>query len=272
VYVISEGILQRHYKTEFVGNTFVSGERLKALIQSKPGWFYFIKGVVDRQQIEGDVERLTTYYRNFGFFSARVSRELAFDESGKWLTLRFVIDEGPRYVVRHVTVEGNEKFTKDSLMEQLGLTGGQYFDLGKMNRDVNSLRDAYGAEGHIFADIVAEPRFLETPGELDLVYDIQEGEMFRVGKINVHITGEHPHTRRNVVLNRLSLYPGDINDLREVRASERRLKHSQLFENNPATGTTPKIVIRPPELKDIESLASPPGRTVRGQSPDDSRR
>jgi outer membrane protein insertion porin family len=272
VYVISEGILKRHYKTEFVGNTFVSGERLKALVQSKPGWFYFIKGVVDRNQIEQDVERLTTYYRNFGFFSARISRELSFDDSGKWLTMRFIIDEGPRYMVRNVSVQGNEKFTHESLMEQLGLVGGQYFDLGKMNRDVNALRDAYGAEGHIFADIVAEPRFLETPGELDLVYDVQEGDMFRVGKINVQITGEHPHTRRNVILNRLSLFPGDINDLREVRASERRLKHSQLFENNPATGTVPKIVIRPPELKDIETLARPPGSTVRGQSPDNPRR
>ena len=59
-------------------------------------------------------------------------------------------------------------------------------------------------------------------------------------------------------------------DLRKVRDSERRLKHSQLFENDPVRGIVPRIVIRPPELQDIETLASPPGTTVRGQSPDRS--
>ncbi len=268
LYLISEGTLERHLKTRFIGNTFVSDERLKTLVKSKPGILYMINGVVDRNQIEEDVNRLTTYYRNFGFFSARIGRELEFDESGKWLTLTFIIDEGPRYVVRNVSIEGNEKFTTDSLNGQLELLSGQYFDLGKMNRDVNSLRDAYGSQGYIFADIQAEPRFLETPGQLDLVYNITEGDLFRVGKINVNIAGEFPHTRRNVVLNRLSLYPGDIIDLREVRASEIRLKRSQLFENNPVTGMVPKIVIRPPELSEIENLASPPGSTFRGQSPE----
>lgn len=268
VYQICEGTLERHGSTRFVGNTFVSSERLKTLIKSKPGILYVIKGVVDRNQIDEDVERLTSYYRSFGFFSARVSRELEFDDSGKWLTLTFVIDEGPRYVVRSVAVEGNEKYTSDSLLSQLELIAGQPFDLGKMNRDVNSLRDAYGSQGYIFADIQADPRFLESPGELDLVYKIAEGDLFRVGKINVNIAGENPHTRRNVVLNRLSLYPGDIIDLREVRASERRLKSSQLFENNPATGTIPKIVIRPPVLSEIEKLATPPRDSIRGQSPD----
>jgi outer membrane protein insertion porin family len=267
VYVISEGFIERVWQTQFVGNTFASDARLKTLIKSKPGWFWIIQGVVDRKQIDQDVERLTTYYRSFGFFSARVSRELQFDESGKWLTLTFVIDEGPRYRIRNVSVEGNQKFTRESLQQQLKLRPGDFFDLNKMNADVNALRDAYGAVGHIFAEINAEPQFLESPGELDMVYHVVEGEMFRVGEVNVHIAGEYPHTRRSVVLNRLSFFPGDVVDLREVRSSERRLKASQLFEVNPATGDAPRIVVRPPELKDLERLASPDGQAVRGQNP-----
>ena len=96
--------------------------------------------------------------------------------------------------------------------------------------DIQMLRDLYGSQGHIFADLEAQPRFLEEPGQLDLVYKIAEGEPFRVGQINVHIAGEFPHTRRNVVLNRLSLRPGDLIDIREIRNSERRLTASQLFE------------------------------------------
>ena len=271
VFAIAEGPLQRIAKVEFVGNTFVSAKRLATQIQSKPGYFYyFIRGKVDRSKIEADVQKLTAYYRSFGFFKARISRELDFDENNKWLTLRFVLDEGPQFVVRNVSVLGNSTFDTQALETSLNLHSGEYFNQGKMDRDVNSLRDVYGGQGYIFADVKAEPRFsFEDPGELDLVYNVTEGEQFRVGRINVHIAGEFPHTRESVILDRLSIRPGDIVDIREVRSSERRLKASQLFETDPQTGKEPRVVIRPPDLNDTRTAnqRQRPG-TVRGQSPD----
>ena len=118
-----------------------------------------------------------------------------------------------------------------------------------MRSDVALLRDLYGSQGYIYADIKADPRFREEPGELDLSYQIREGEQFRVGKININIDGDPNHTRQDVILNRLSMRPGDVIDLRELRESERRLKSSQLFENNPAQGVSPKIVIQKPEMQ-----------------------
>ena len=169
--------------------------------------------------------------------------------------------------MRDVSVVGNKKFESAELLEYLKLREDDYFNLDKMQTDENALRELYGGHGHIFADIKASPRFLEQPGELDLVYQIEEGELFRVGKINIHVDGESPHTRRSVVLNRLSLQPGDIIDIREVRASERRLKSSQLFITDHAEGTPPRIVIRPPDLSEAAALAEK-SRAVRGQSPD----
>jgi outer membrane protein insertion porin family len=117
---------------------------------------------------------------------------------------------------------------------------------------VAALRDKYGGVGHVFADVKADPRFLEEPGTLDLVYKIKEGDPYTVGKIDVAIQGEYPHTKITTILNRMSLKPGDIVDIREIRASERRIKASQLFENNPATGGAPKIVYSPPEKENDE--------------------
>ena len=116
---------------------------------------------------------------------------------GNWLTLTYVIDEGPRYQIRNITLVGNDTFTTPSLMDRLELTSGQFFDSRKMNRDLAELRDTYGSQGYIHADIKADPQFLEEPGMIDLVYDIQEGDQYRVGKITVNIEGENPHTRRN---------------------------------------------------------------------------
>jgi outer membrane protein insertion porin family len=273
VYMVNEGNLQRVWHVDFVGNTIATDARLKTQISSKPGFlWYLFGGKVDRRKIDEDIDRLTAYYRSLGFFRARIGREMHYHDSNDWLSLTFVIDEGPRYVVRNVSVLGNQKFATESLSERLDLHSGEYFNLALMNRDVNTLRDAYGSQGHIFADIKADPRFLEEPGQLDLIYQIEEGDQYRVGKINVYIDGEYPHTRHKVVMNRISLRPGDIIDIREVRDSERRLKASQLFENNPAQGTAPRIVVRPPDLQDVSSIAGENSRprtgNYRGQSPD----
>ena len=84
-----------------------------------------------------------------------------------------------------------------------------------MEKDVTFLQNRYGSVGYIFAAVEADPRFDEEPGQLDLVYQIQEGDRYRVGRIDVRIAGDNPRTRRHTVLNRVSIYPGDIADLRE---------------------------------------------------------
>lgn len=267
VYLISEGVAERILDVDFRGNTIASDERLKTQIQSKPGiLWYFLRGSVDMKKIDEDIDRLTAYYRGLGYFRARVGRELDYTESGRWLKLTFVIDEGPRYTVRNVSVAGNQLYEGEALLGQLQLKSGEFFNQAKMDRDLAILRDTYGSQGYIFANIEAEPRFDEEPGQLDLVYQIEEGEQWRVGRILVNIDGEYPHTRQNVVLNRVSLQPGQIIDIREVRASERRLKASQLFINEPHNGIVPEVVVRPPEMGG-ESLASRK-QTHRSQSPD----
>ena len=276
IYVVNEGPLVRVRRIEFVGNDpdLVRDGRLKSLISTKtPILGYFIRGQLDRSKIDEDTERLTGYYRSLGYFRARIDRELSFDDSGSWATLRFIIDEGQRFRIRSVSILGNERFTSASLTEQLKISAGDYFNLMAMNRDVGTLRDLYGGSGYVYANIKADPRFLEEPGQLDLIYKIEEGAQYRVGQINVHIAGEFPHTRQSVILKRLSLYPGEIIDIREVRSSERRLKSSQLFVNDPSQGRPPAINVRPLEFDvasdDVANNRSQPRRTksARGQSP-----
>ncbi|MEQ8784695.1 MAG: POTRA domain-containing protein [Pirellulaceae bacterium] len=269
VLAISEGPQQRIWSVDFIGNTIASDGRLETQVQSRPGILkYFLRGEVNESKIDEDVQRLTNYYHSLGFFGVRVGRELKYNDSGDWAYLTFIIDEGPRYKVRSVSVLGNKIYSTEDLQSQLQLKPGEYFNQARMLADETTLRDAYGGQGYIFADIQAKPRFLWDSGQLDVVYDILEGEQWRVGRININIGGEYSHTRLNVVRNRISLRPGDIIDMREVRDSERRLKASQLFLNEPARGIEPRISVRPPELGTLESIAQQSGNTYRGQSPD----
>ena len=268
VFLINEGPKQKVFDVEFEGNTIADDGRLKTQIQSKPPMFYLFGGGVDYEQINGDVDRLTSYYRSLGFFGAKISHELEFGEDHQWATLRFVINEGPRYKVRSVSVVGAKQFPASELEAALQLKNGKYFDQGGMTRDVSYLQDKYGAIGFVYSNVQADPRFLETPGELDLVYQVEEGDRYRVGRIDVRIEGEVPHTRVNTVLNRIDLRPGDIVDTRKIRDSERRLQASGLFLSDRAQGIMPRITWQAPD--GVETIASEPNPdgAARGQSPD----
>ena len=271
--MIHEGPKQKISEVEFVGNQVASSARLQTLIKSKRPWFSIppifggYKGFVEEEKIEEDLVTLYSYYRSLGFFKAEIGREIQFNDEQKWATLRFVISEGPRYKVQNVTFIGNEKFDTEHLGSLVKLKAGEYFNQNQMDKDLDSLVLEYGSIGHVFADIQADPRFQDEPGNLDLVYSISEGARARVGRINVYVEGEHPHTKRTAILNQVSLQPGDILDIRKLRDSERRLRASGLFATNPMQGQPPRIVYTPPQ-DDAEGLAERPRRNYRGQSPD----
>lgn len=273
VYSIHEGPCQKVLWTDFVGNTIVRDDRLRTQVQSKPGVAWVFKGYVDRKKIDEDVERLTSYYRSLGFFRAQVRPKFNEGIDDHWVTVRFFIHEGPRYAVRNVTFQGNEKIPTERLVTDLKLAGGEPFDQVKLNKDISKIRDEYGGAGYVFADVKPDTRFLEEPGKVDLVYTIKEGARYRIGRVNVVIEGEAPHTRRKTVMNHVSLRPGDIADIRQIRSSQNRLQRSGLFEMDPSRGVAPQIKFAKANEVDPETGRTAKGRSgVRGQSPDEEER
>ncbi len=276
VFLIQEGTTQKIWKVKFEGNHIASDGRLKTQIQSKPPILYFFKGQVDRKKIEEDVDRLLLYYRSLGYFKATVGREPELNENEDWMTLTFYINEGPRYKVGNIAFIGNKVYDESALTTNLKLKAGDFFDQSKMNADIGYVKDLYGSNGYVFCEAKEDLRFFLEPGTVDLVYQVNEGKQCLVGEINVHISGDNPHTKKMTALVRVAQRPGDVIDIRKVRASERRLKQSALFNNDPTKGDVPRIVLSAPDSEDSpiagRKKKNAPRRasndSVRGQSPD----
>jgi outer membrane protein insertion porin family len=291
IYEISEGNRARIHYTSFVGNTIVSGNRLMTQVRTKPlGGMNMAVDLVpfgsdkpngsnpvtnlipfggdfDQSILADDVEKLTEYYRSLGFLNARVGREVEFSDDGEKAYITFVIDEGARYFVRNVEVLGAKVFRTDDLVSRMKMNGNGPFSKGENDWNQRKLKEIYGGQGYIFADVKADILYLdgENAGKVDLVYTVQEGEQFRVGRVNVEIVGENPHTQESVILNRVTLQPGDVIDIRQIEKTKALLNRSQLFVTNPAQGKTPQVVVVPPEFDEASRYASNP--TFRGQSP-----
>lgn len=256
VYLIDEGLKQRVLSTKFVGNSIVSSARLHSLVSVKPGVLYFIGGTFTRERLDADVEKLLEYYRNLGYFDARIDRE--YEESkwfgglGKdnaWVSVRYIIDEGPRYKIRNFTFSGNRVVPSKELEKQLKVKRGSYYRFDEIEADRIALRYKYQDLGYVRADITPNQIFTDEVGYVDIRYDIEEDHRYRVSDVIVDYVGTESRTMTPVVLNMLDITPGELLNGKKIRMSENTLRQSGYFNDKPSEGQLPEIAVVPDESR-----------------------
>ncbi len=234
---------------EFIDANTIGDRRLATQIDTKPRRLGFFGGKYKIRQIDEDVHKLAAYYHGLGFFDAKVSREVRESDDRSKVQVVFVIEEGQQYVVRSIEMKGNQKFAGEQLAEGFKLAAGQPFYQSKLQHDVKKVEDKYGAIGHIKRKVNADVRYRNEPGEVDVVFTIDEGEPYYVGQIMV--TG-NTVTKDSVIRRELRLYPGELYDLTAARRSEANLRRTQLFLANYQAGTGPTVtpIGEGPNLRD----------------------
>lgn len=248
IYRINEGPKERIWSIRIEGNTVVGEDRLKKVIQSRGPMLnvgYYIGNTANLEKIDSDVDVLAAYYQNLGYLTARVDRLLEYDASGKWLTVTFVIDEGPQFSVNEIRIAGNRFIDEASLREGLSLKAGEALNGTRMNADVSDITYAYGSLGFIYAEVKAEIRWIDSPNSVDVVYQIEEGDRWKVGHIYVEIDGEPNLMREYTMLNYLDLVEGQFIDRRTLEMNRRRLLRSELLETNPTIADPPDLRVVP---------------------------
>ncbi|MDR0335483.1 MAG: BamA/TamA family outer membrane protein [Planctomycetaceae bacterium] len=283
VFLVSEGPKQRILSTEFEGNRIATSARLKTLIQSKPGWFFWINSEFTRQKLDEDIETLTAYYRKLGFFYAKVDRKFVetngytgWGQNRSWVNVKFMIEEGPRCRVRDIRFAGNHVFSKEELLKIMKLPKENYFNQDMLESDMKRLKDKYGDQGYVFTVAEPDPRIDED--FVDVVINIKEGPRGYLRTLHVEIVGNEgaeSYSKWHPILNRSSLRPGDILRTSEINNSRRRLMASQLFNANPTQGAIPEFLFDFPEeaIEDAENEEREAAKLaeanaqIRGQQP-----
>ena len=121
VFHVVEGPQVRVRKIDFIGNNSFSAWKLKGLDQFKTGIYIFIfnAGKYDPEVVDGDVSAVAQFYRDKGFFDARVGRRLSRSPDMKDVQITFVIDEGVRYSIDQVLFDGNSLVSEGALRKGL---------------------------------------------------------------------------------------------------------------------------------------------------------
>jgi outer membrane protein insertion porin family len=265
VFIIKEGPKVHVTGIQFHGNEFFSSPVLRTKVKTKTRILWLIGGKYDPLSPNDDLAALKDYYQSLGFFSAKIENRVEFSKDKSGVTLHYDISEGQRYKIRNIEVNGAQIISEESVRKKLKFESGDYFNGPKIQKDVLGIKEKYGEMGRVFAKVDAHPVFLEKPGELDLVMDINEDRVYRIRKVEVVINGDYPHTKESVVLNQLLFVPGDMANMSLKDKSERRLKSGGYFMNTQDKG--PKITYSP-----VQETApgAPPTNTrggiIRGQA------
>ena len=273
---IFEGPKYKVGTISFVGNTFVNDAVLRTKLASRKAIFGIsLLGHYEKDGYDEDATTLTTYYQANGYLEAQVRPVVRAGIDLGERDVTFVIDEGMRYKVRNLIVEGNKVLTREALVSGLKLHSGQFFSDSVRDADKQSLTGRYHSLGHIDAQVQVDSKATEQPDVVDLVYKIEEGDQYRLGQL---IVKGNQRTMDKVIrrhANYAALLPGELLDSSKLDKFKLRLGNTNYFQNNPQKGSPVdvKIVNRRPASKPFgdDPIVDMSGvNLARFQNPDDA--
>jgi outer membrane protein assembly complex protein YaeT len=245
-YTITEGPRVRVRHIRFVGNTSIGNRELQQRMETRTWFPFLIPGLYDEEKIQRDVASIRNYYVEQGFLDVQVGRELEFSDDKEKLTVRIIIDEGPRYQVRSVALDGVERFSRSLMQKQMELSPGVSYTAESVRRDVELISDTYGEVGYIQTSVKPVIDFTEEPGLVDVTFQVDEGRPVTIGEIRIE---GNRLTQDKVIRRELRFYPEEPVNTKLIDKAETRLKGLGLFERDSVHITT--IPTADPGVADI---------------------
>jgi len=168
---------------------------------------------VDQDLVEEGRRNLLSYFQSKGYFDAKVNAHM--DRQKDSVSVVYEIDKEAKHRVEQINFEGNHYFEDKQLQAFIpvkkGLSVfGHVFSHGTFNDDlmrksVDAILAAYKDAG--FADVTVTPRVKDFEPQVDIRFQISEGEQYKVADLKIE---DHDSGTTGTIGDRhaLNLFPG----------------------------------------------------------------
>ncbi|PID39224.1 MAG: outer membrane protein assembly factor BamA [Proteobacteria bacterium] len=229
-FVFTEGKKVKIKTITFQGNETFTDKQLRKRIGTKEkGFFSWLttSGELNREDLRQDGARLMAYYHANGFIHAKVA-EPVIEFKDQWIYVTFKIEEGKRYKVGKIDLDGDLIWPKKRLLSRLKIAQETYFNRETVREDMLWLTDLYADAGFAYADV--SPRTKEDPDNLlvDITYHIGKGE--KVYFESIDISG-NTSTRDKVIRRELRIVEQAQYSGSRLKRSVRNLHRLDFFED-----------------------------------------
>lgn len=212
---------------KFSGNKELSEEKLRALITIKTPDLY------DATVLSKNIEAILKAYKEAGYYAAKVEPQIdVTDLNEANITLNVI--EGEEILIDSIRFEGNKAFTAKELKKGMEtqerwflswMTGRGAYQEEVLNNDLALLTDRYFDLGHIQVKVhQPQVKMIKENRYLDILIEIEEGEQFRIGAVEV--SGDLLRSREELIT-LLGLPSGDLFSRKKLR--EGMMKVNDLY-------------------------------------------
>jgi outer membrane protein insertion porin family len=198
------------------------------ITQLKVPSFLSDAGVLKREEMNNDVERMKEILLNKGYLNARVGTPaVELSEDKKWFVVTYAVTEGEPFTIGEIGFRGNTVFEDPELRQGLKMQTGEIFQRQKLRDEVSRLNDLYGSRGYSFAEISPNVNPNMEDRTAAVILNIKEGEMMRIRQINIH---GNEKTKDNVIRREIRVDEQDVINTPSLKRSFQRLNNLNFFE------------------------------------------
>ena len=226
------------------GNKGLKDKQIKDAMATRERQYFILRGTVQRQKLEEDMERILGLYQDHGFVQMRVEKhDVSVDREKARVTITIDVVEGTQYRIGAINVAGVTLLPEEEVRRQLGLKSGEVFSRTALRDGVRNITDLYSTIGRASADVI--PRTDQQGiGTIDVGVDITEGPEVYVERIN--ITG-NTRSEDRILRREIPFVEGDLFTLQKLQRARQRLVNLGYFETvnvttQPGTDKTRIIV------------------------------
>ncbi|MDY6823104.1 MAG: outer membrane protein assembly factor BamA [Thermodesulfobacteriota bacterium] len=213
----------------FEGNeAYPDKELMKIIETSEKGFFSWLTSSGDLQTdvLQQDVGRLAAHYHNNGYIDARIADPVT-EYKDEWIYITFKIEEGNRFKVGTVDIQGDILASEEALKQQLKIPGEDYFNRSLVRRDMMTLNDYYSDRGYFYADIIPQIDRNTDNHTVDITYQIKKGNLVYFDRI---IIAGNTKTRDKVIRRQLDVYEQELYSGKRLKKGISRLYRLNYFE------------------------------------------
>jgi len=251
VFYIEKGQKARVIEVEVSGNSFFSDAKIRSFMKTRFKKFY------DPDVLKEDIKKVKDEYQKKGFYFVKISLDSLdfFDKDRvRWVRVFLKIEEGERYKMGSLSVEGNSVFSVDKIKESFGLKKGDIFNVKKVREGLRQVQRMYAEKGYLYAKVDNRLHFDREKKNVDVELLIDENTKVYVNEVKIE---GNETSKERIFKHTLLLKKGDIFNVERMIESWRRLYNLGFFEKvemRPVATDDPSLMDLVVDVKEREKM------------------
>ncbi|MFN3813507.1 MAG: outer membrane protein assembly factor BamA [Aquificaceae bacterium] len=229
VYHIVEGSPEYVSSINFRGNkSFRSGRLLDQMTTKSPSLLALrFHPPFSEDVLKDDIKKLIEFYRSEGFLDAKIAYNVKKKDSK--YNVEIDVEEGKRYRLGSLKVEGNTLFSYKELVKNLlKKNKGGYYREEVIKGIVDNIKEEYSSIGFLNVTISKDESVDDKNKTVNVVLRVEEGEPIYIDRVSIRGNYE---TRDYVIRREMRVQEGELANEKEIERSRTRIFNLGYYED-----------------------------------------